>query len=109
VDLATRSASFPAGGKEIGSSSVLILMAKSEVSTIYVQHELESWVCQRTNSCKTDFAISIKNDEEPGNRDEVWAGGASTQGAKPPRATGAAVFVGWRVSVYDGSMIDVKP
>jgi hypothetical protein len=50
-----------------------------------------------------------KNDEEPGRHDKVWAGGASTHGAQPPRATGVAVFVGWSVSVYDGGMIDVKP
>jgi hypothetical protein len=34
-------------------------MAKSEIRTIDVQHEPENRVCQRTNSCETDFAISI--------------------------------------------------
>jgi hypothetical protein len=40
-------------------------MAKSEIRTIYVQHELESRVCRRTNFCETDFAISIKCGQEP--------------------------------------------
>jgi hypothetical protein len=34
-------------------------MAKSETRTIDVQHALETWVCRRTHSCETDFAISI--------------------------------------------------
>jgi hypothetical protein len=42
-----------------GSSSFLILMAKSEMHTIDGQHELENQLCQRTSSCETDFAISI--------------------------------------------------
>jgi hypothetical protein len=39
----------------------------------------------------------------------TWAGGDATQGAQPSRLLMAALFVGWSVSVYDGSMIDVKP
>jgi len=42
-----------------GSSSFLILMAKSEIRTIDLQHEPENRACQRANSCETDFAISI--------------------------------------------------
>jgi hypothetical protein len=33
----------------------------------------------------------------------------ATHGAPPSQWLVAAVFVGWRVSVYGGSMIDVKP
>jgi hypothetical protein len=39
-------------------------MAKPEIRVMYVQYEPENRVCQRTNSCETDFAISIKNDED---------------------------------------------
>src|SRR5829696_5700436 len=42
-----------------GSWPLLILLAKSEIRPIYVQHELESRVCRHTNSCETDFASSI--------------------------------------------------
>jgi hypothetical protein len=42
-----------------GSSSLLILMAKSEMHTIYVQYEPENWLCQRAHFCEADFAISI--------------------------------------------------
>ena len=42
-----------------GSSSYLILLAKSEIRTIYLQYEPENRVCQRTHSCETDFASSI--------------------------------------------------
>jgi hypothetical protein len=42
-----------------GSCALLILLAKSEIRVIYVQHEPENRVCQRTNSCETDFASSI--------------------------------------------------
>jgi hypothetical protein len=34
-------------------------MAKSEIRVVYVQHEPENRVCERTNPCETDFAISI--------------------------------------------------
>jgi hypothetical protein len=42
-----------------GSSSVLILLAKSEIRMVYVRHELENQACQRTDSCETDFASRI--------------------------------------------------
>jgi hypothetical protein len=37
------------------------------------------------------------------------AGGEFPNGAQPSRVLVAAVFVGWSVAVYGGSMIDVKP
>jgi hypothetical protein len=42
----------------------VILLAKSEIRTIYVQHEPENRVCQRTDSCETDFASSISCGDE---------------------------------------------
>jgi hypothetical protein len=42
-----------------GSSSLLIPLAKSDLHTIYVRHELENQVCQRISSYETDFASSI--------------------------------------------------
>jgi hypothetical protein len=41
-------------------------MAKSEICAIDLQYEPENPVCQRAHSCETDFAISIKNDDDPG-------------------------------------------
>jgi hypothetical protein len=53
----------PPGGQtaseHCGSSSLLILLAKSEIRVIYVQYEPENRVCQRTHACETDFASSI--------------------------------------------------
>ena len=46
-------------------SPKVILLAKSEIRTIYVQHELEGRVCRRINSCETDFASSIKSADDP--------------------------------------------
>src|SRR5262245_1450812 len=46
---------------DFGSCALLILMAKSEIRTIYVQHVPEHQDCQRTNACELDFAISIKS------------------------------------------------
>jgi hypothetical protein len=43
----------------------MILLAKSEIDMIFVPHEPENQVCQCTGSCETDFASSIKTDEEP--------------------------------------------
>jgi hypothetical protein len=43
----------------------VILLAKSEIRTIYLQYEPENRVCQRTHSCETDFTSSIKSDDEP--------------------------------------------
>jgi hypothetical protein len=40
------------------ASPKTILMAKSEIRTIDVQHKPENRVCQRTDACETDFAIS---------------------------------------------------
>jgi hypothetical protein len=34
-------------------------MAKSEIRMVYVRHEPENQVYQRSGSCETDFAISI--------------------------------------------------
>jgi hypothetical protein len=47
------------------SSPKAILMAKSQMHTIYVRHEIENQVGQRTRSCEIHFAISIKGDDEP--------------------------------------------
>jgi hypothetical protein len=49
---------------EIGSPN-LILMAKSGIRAIDFQYKPENRVCQRAHSCETDFAISIKPDEDP--------------------------------------------
>jgi hypothetical protein len=43
----------------------MILMAKSETRTIQGQHALVNSVCRSTGPRQNDFAISIKNDEEP--------------------------------------------
>jgi hypothetical protein len=43
----------------------VILLAKSEMHTIDVRHELENQVCQRTHACETNFASSIKSDDDP--------------------------------------------
>jgi hypothetical protein len=40
-------------------SPTLILLAKSAIRMIYVRHEPENQICQRTNSCEIDFASSI--------------------------------------------------
>jgi hypothetical protein len=42
-------------------------------------------------------------------QEQTRAGGDATHGAQPSRWRVAAVFAGWSVSVYDGSMIDVNP
>jgi hypothetical protein len=59
------------GIRPIGSCAFLILLAKFELRKIDVWYECESRVCPHTNSCKTDFASSIKNDDEPQNYDAV--------------------------------------
>jgi hypothetical protein len=45
-------------------------MAKSEIRAIHIWQADENLVCQRAGYREHDFAISIKNDEEPQNRDE---------------------------------------
>jgi hypothetical protein len=64
---------LPSSGKENGAkppndpaSPKVILMAKSETRTIYLQFEPENRVCQCANSCETDFASNIKSAQEPG-------------------------------------------
>jgi hypothetical protein len=47
------------GQKALLYSPKVILLAKSEIRVIYVQYEPENRVCQRTDSCETDFASSI--------------------------------------------------
>jgi hypothetical protein len=42
-----------------GSSSVLILMAKSEIRGIYVGQAIENLVCQPAGHRENDFAIRI--------------------------------------------------
>jgi transposase len=37
----------------------MILLAKSEIHTIDLQYEPENRVCQRANSCETDFASTL--------------------------------------------------
>ena len=63
-------------------------MAKSEIRTIYVRYEPKNPGCQRANSHETDFAISIKSDEDPQNRDAVCTrcapGPAMPPGLLPP-------------------------
>jgi hypothetical protein len=51
-------------GEETGSPKV-ILLAKSEMCMIDVRHEPEKQGCQRTGSCETDFASSIKSADDP--------------------------------------------
>jgi hypothetical protein len=51
------------------ASPQVIRLAKSDIRVMYLQYEPENWICQRTNSCETDFANSIKYDEDPGCRD----------------------------------------
>jgi hypothetical protein len=46
-------------------SPKMILMAKSEIHAIHVWYTVENLVCQRAGRREHDFAISIKNDEEP--------------------------------------------
>jgi hypothetical protein len=43
----------------------MILLAKSEIRTMYVQHEPENRVCQRIGSCETDFASSLHEESSP--------------------------------------------
>jgi hypothetical protein len=57
----------------LSTSPNVILLAKSEIRTIDVQHELESRVCRRTNSCETDFASSISFGEAEGSEPPVGA------------------------------------
>jgi hypothetical protein len=45
--------------KEIGSSALLILMAKSEIRGISVEETIENLVCQPAGRRENDFAISI--------------------------------------------------
>jgi hypothetical protein len=49
----------------MGVSSLLILLAKSEAPPIYLRRNPENHVWQRTGSCETDFASSIKDDDDP--------------------------------------------
>jgi hypothetical protein len=49
----------------LSTSPNVILLAKSELRKIDVWYESESRVCPHTNSCKTDFASSIKTGQEP--------------------------------------------
>jgi hypothetical protein len=53
------SAEFPTSVQEVGSSSFLILLAKSETRTLDVRHEPENQAAQHAGSCETDFATSI--------------------------------------------------
>jgi hypothetical protein len=55
----TWSACGQSASQHPGSSSFLILLAKSEIRTIDVRREPENQVCQCTRSCETDFASSI--------------------------------------------------
>jgi hypothetical protein len=45
--------------ESVGSSPLLILMAKSEIPAIHVWLADENLVCQRASRCEEDFAISI--------------------------------------------------
>jgi hypothetical protein len=54
-----RSASFHTGVKDVGSSSLLILVAKSEIPAIHVRQADENLVCQRAGRREKDFASSI--------------------------------------------------
>ena len=49
----------------MGSSAILILLAKSERRTIQGPHALVYSVCQLARHCENDFAISIKSGQEP--------------------------------------------
>jgi hypothetical protein len=42
-----------------GSWPLLILMAKSRISEIYIWQAVDNLVCQRTDRRENDFAISI--------------------------------------------------
>jgi Trk K+ transport system NAD-binding subunit len=55
----TRSASFRTEVKDVGSSSFLILMAKSEIHSPQVWQAVENREYQRTLRRENDFAISI--------------------------------------------------
>jgi hypothetical protein len=48
-----------------GSSSFLILMAKSKTQTVQGKNALANSVCQAMASRQNDFAISIKSAQEP--------------------------------------------
>ena len=61
----TRSSQEALAAKE-GSYALLILLAKSEIRTIYVRHEPKNPGCQGANSHETDFASSITFGEEGG-------------------------------------------
>jgi hypothetical protein len=54
--------------------STVILLAESEIGTIYVRHRPEKQVGRRTSSYETDFASSIKSADDPSNYDEGWQG-----------------------------------
>jgi hypothetical protein len=43
----------------------MILLAKSEIRAIHVWPAVENLVCQRAGRRETDFASSIKSDDEP--------------------------------------------
>src|SRR5262245_12096311 len=49
----------------VGSWPILILLAKSDLHTIYVRHELQTQVCQRISSYETDFASSHHDRRSP--------------------------------------------
>jgi hypothetical protein len=51
-----------------------MLMAKSEIHTTYVWWTVENWAFHHTGGRENDFAISIKNDDDPGCWDEDWTG-----------------------------------
>ena len=55
-------------------SPTMILLVKSETHTIQGRRALVNSVCQSASPRKNDFASGIKNDEDPGNLDEVWDG-----------------------------------
>ena len=50
---------MPLGSSPFGSCPYLILLAKSEIRTMYLRHRPEKQVSQRSSSCKIDFASSI--------------------------------------------------
>jgi hypothetical protein len=49
----------------------MILMAKSEIRPTHVWEAGENRVCRGTGLRKNDFAISIKNADDPQNADAV--------------------------------------
>jgi hypothetical protein len=67
-----RSAKLLIEVNKFGSSSFLILLAKSEAPPIHLQRNAENHVWRHTDSCETDFAISIKCGQEPKLFCKIW-------------------------------------